>query len=246
MHTCLACLPGDVLSLVAVMLMPADRCDSYACDALRAMCASCRALRAFFAETCLAYIGTYVHVDSPSACASAHRMGLVFDPRALSARVARDFGLFPSMRSLVVSTKVEGMPSGTALVDPTSVALYSSLLLRCAGLDESAQWTRRVTEMSVEGSWLGTCAEIASFVNLRSLTLVQCRCHTVAGLDALDLESLAIDALSFYSGRRGGRYVGPVPVGPEFLAPILRVRKLFVRRTPVLSSVFAFLSGALT
>jgi integrase/recombinase XerD len=30
--------------------MPAGICDAYACDALRAVCGSCRALRAFFAD----------------------------------------------------------------------------------------------------------------------------------------------------------------------------------------------------
>ncbi len=237
-------LPRDVLSLLAIMLTPAELCDTSACEAFRSLCASCRALHEFFAETRSSFIGTYVHVDSPLVCAGAHRAGLVFDPRALSQRVARDFAFFPRMYSLIASTDCVHTQRGTTLIDGLSVEMYTSLLLRCAALDVSTRWMRRITELRIDGSWLGTCSEIAAFSNLRSLALVECRCNTVAGLDELDLESLSIDALSFYTGRRGGRFIGPVTVGPEILAPILRVRKLSVRRTPVVATALRFCDAA--
>jgi hypothetical protein len=236
----LPCLSYDALSLIAIVLMPAELCDSESCDAFRAMCGSCRALRAFFVETRGAFSGTYVVSDSPAVCASAHRAGLVFDPGALSARIARDFALFPRMRSLILST--ETVVSREYMIDASSAEMYTSLPLRCTVLESSWRWTGRVTEMRIHGSWLGTCAELASFKALRSLALVECRCHNVAGLDELDLESLTIDALNFYAGRCGGRFVGPVTnVGREFLAPIFRARKLFVKRVPALATMFALL-----
>jgi hypothetical protein len=236
-------LSDDILALVAAALMPAGNCDAYACDALRAVCGSCRALRALFAGTCGAFVGAYVVADSPRVCAAAHRAGLLFDPRALGARVARDFALLPRMRSLVSSSLLPSDVSldvrPSALLDCSSVEMYTGLLLRCAALDASAQWTRRVTELRVHGSWLGTCSEIAAFTNLGSLALVECRCHTVAGLDELHLDSLTVDALAFYAGH-SGRYVGPVvDVGADYLAPLLRARRLFVRRTPALATMFA-------
>jgi hypothetical protein len=232
-------LPGDILALVAIVLMPAELCDAGTCEALRAMCGSCRALRAFFAETRAAFTGTYVHVDSPMVCAFAHRAGLSFDPVQLSARVARDFSLFARMSSLIASSGVSHTHRA-ALIDLTSVEMYTSLLLRCAALDASAYWTRRVTEVRIHGSWLGTCSEIAAFANLRTLALVECRCHTVAGLDELAIDSLAIDGLAFYANSNDGRYVGPViDVGHGLLAPILRIRKLVVRNTPALAAWFS-------
>ena len=129
---------------------------------------------------------------------------------------------------------------GSAPLDGSSVEMYTGLLLRCAALDASAHWTRRVTDMRIHGSWLGTCSEIAAFTNLRSLALVGCRCHTVAGLDELDLDSLAVDALAFYARHRCGRYVGPVvDVGTDYLAPLLRARRLVVRHTPALATMVA-------
>ena len=241
MKGALPCLSYDALSLIAIVLMPAELCDAESCDAFRAMCGSCRALRAFFVETRGAFSGTYVVSDSPAVCASAHRAGLVFDPRALSARIARDFALFPSMRSLILSTEaVVPMAQEQRFIDASSAEMYTSLPLRCTALGSSARWTGRVTEMRIHGSWLGTCAELASFKALRSLALVECRCHNVAGLDQLALESLTLDALDFYAGRCGGRFVGPVTnVGREFLAPIFRARKLFVKRVPALATMFA-------
>lgn len=235
-------LPGDILALVAIVLMPAELCDAWTCEALRAMCGSCRALRAFFTETRAAFTGTYVHVDSPMVCAFAHRAGLSFDPGQLSARVARDFSLFTQMSSLIASSSSGVSHTHRAApIDLASVEMYTSLLLRCAPLDASAYWTRRVTDLRVHGSWLGTCSEIAAFANLRTLALVECRCHTVAGLDELAIDSLAIDGLAFYAKRNDGQYVGPViDVGHEFLAPILRVRKLVVRNTPVLATLFSY------
>jgi hypothetical protein len=232
-------LSDDILAHIAAALMPAGICDAYACDALRAVGGSCRALRALSAWTRGAFVGAYVVADSPLVCASAHRAGLVFDPRALSARVARDFALFPRMRSLTSSSLLHGSLEPSALLDCSSVEMYTGLLLRCAALDASAHWTRRVTDMRIHGSWLGTCSEIAAFTNLRSLALVACRCHTVAGLDGLHLDSLTVDTLAFYAGH-SGRYVGPVvDVGAEYLAPLLRARRLFVRRTPALATMIA-------
>lgn len=233
-------LSDDILALVAAALMPAGICDAHACDALRAVRGSCRALRALFAETRGAFVGAYVVVDSPLVCASAHRAGLVFDPRELSARVARDFALFPRMSSLISRSLVPSDVRPSARLDCSSVEMYTSLLLRCAALDASAQWTRRVTDMRIHGSWLGTCSEIAAFTNLRSLELVGCRCHTVAGLDELDLDSLTVDALAFYARHRCGRYVGPVvDVGRDYLAPMLRARTLHARHTPALATMVA-------
>ena len=243
-------LSDDILAHIAAALMPAGICDAYACDALRAVGGSCRALRALCAGTRGAFVGAYVVADSPLVCASAHRAGLVFDPRALSARVARDFALFPRMCSLVSSSLVstDDAQRGSVLLDASSVEMYTGLLLRSLDSSSSAQWTRRVTELHVHGSWLGTCSEIAAFTNLRSLELVGCRCHTVAGLDELDLDSLTVDALAFYAGHRCGGYVGPVvDVGPAFLAflaPLWRARRLFVRRTPALARFFRGASGA--
>lgn len=235
-------LPGDILALVAIALMPAELCDSVTCEALRAMCGSCSALRAFFAETRAAFSGTYVHVDSLMVCAFAHRAGLSFDPGQLGARVARDFSLFPQMSSLIASSSSGvSRTHRAALIDLASVEMYTSLLLRCAALGASAYWTRRVTELRVHGSWLGTCSEIAAFANLRTLALVECRCHTVSGLDSLAIDSLMVDALAFYA-KRNGSYVGPViDVGHEFLAPIRRVRKLVVRNTPALAELVSYL-----
>jgi hypothetical protein len=122
-----------------------------------------------------------------------------------------------------------------------SVVMYMSLPLRCVSL--SSAWTSRVTDLSIRGSWLGTCSELAAFTGLRSLALVECRCHTVAGLAWLELESLTVDALEFYAMRRNGRINGPVTdLGYEYLAPILRARRLFVKRVPFISTAFSALS----
>jgi hypothetical protein len=236
-------LSYNTLALIAIVLMPAETCDAESCESFRAVCGSCRALRAFFAETREAFSGTYVVCDSVFACAAAHRAGLVFDPRALSGRIARDFAFFPRMRSLLLAAQcplVHGADD--------SVVMYMSLPLRCVSLsssdssssDSSATWTSRVTDLSIRGSWLGTCSEIAAFTSLRSLALVECRCHTVAGLARLELESLTVDALEFYAMRRDGRINGPVTdLGYEYLAPILRARRLFVKRVPFISTAFS-------
>ena len=72
---------------------------------------------------------------------------------------------------------------------------------------------------------------------------MECRCHTVAGLAWLELESLTVDALEFYVMRRNGRVLGPVTdLGYEYLAPILRARRLFVKRVPFISTAFSALS----
>ena len=224
-------LSDDTLSHVVAALVRVA-CDAETCDALCAMRASCRALRAV-SDRVRSFGGAYVFSDSPLVCASAHRAGLVFDPIALGARLARDFLLFPRMRALVSATEGIRVQRGSAPLERSSVELYTSLLLRCAALGSSARWTHRVTEMCIRGSWLGTCAEVASFTNLRSLALVECRCHTVAGLAELDLETLTVDALAFYGRRCDGGYFGPlVEVARETLAPIRRVRRLFVRNTP--------------
>lgn len=229
-------LPYGMLSLVAIVLMPADLCDAESCESFRAVCGSCRALRAFFAETRAAFSGTYTVYDSPYASAAAHRAGLVFDPAALSRRIARDFAFFPRMRSLLLAS------FATVGTDEARVK-FTSLPLRCVALDPaSARWAHRVVELSIRGSWLGTCAELAAFTSLRSLALVECRCHTVAGLAELDLDSLTVDALEFYAARRDGTLVGPVTsVGYETLAPILRARRLFVKRVPAITTAFAVL-----
>jgi hypothetical protein len=172
--------------------------------------------------------------DSVFACAAAHRAGLVFDPRALSSRIARDFAFFPRMRSLLLAAQCP-------LVDGAddSVVMYMSLPLRCIS-PSSATWTSRVTDLSIRGSWLGTCSELAEFTGLRSLALVECRCQTVAGLAWLELDSLTVDALEFYVMRRNGRVLGPVThLEYEDLAPILRARRLFVKRVPFISTAFS-------
>ena len=226
-------LSHDILALIAIVLMPAELCDAESCDAFRAVCGSCRAMRAFFAETRGAFGGTYVVYDSPFACAAAHRAGLVFDPKALGGRIARDFAFLPNMRSLLLVT------SGCTGTDEPSVT-YTSLPLRCVALDSSTIWTSRVAELSIRGSWLGTCSALASFKCLRRLALVECRCHTVAGLTELELESLTVDALEFYATRRDGSILGPVTdVGYEYLAPILRARRLFVKRVPAIANALA-------
>jgi hypothetical protein len=238
-------LSYNILSLIAIVLMPAETCDAESCESFRAVCGSCRALRAFFAETREAFSGTYVVCDSVFACAAAHRAGLVFDPRELSGRIARDFAFFPRMRSLLLAAQCP-------LIDGAddSVVMYMSLPLRCVSLSSSASsssassaWTSRVTDLSIRGSWLGTCSELAAFTSLRSLALVECRCHTVAGLAWLELESLTVDALEFYVMRRNGRVLGPVThLAYEELAPILRARRLFVKRVPFISTAFSALS----
>jgi hypothetical protein len=244
-------LSYNILSLIAIVLMPAETCDAESCESFRAVCGSCRALRAFFAETREAFSGTYVVCDSVFACAAAHRAGLVFDPRELSGRIARDFAFFPRMRSLLLAAQCP-------LIDGAddSVVMYMSLPLRCVSLSssdsssassssassssDSSAWTSRVTDLSIRGSWLGTCSELAAFTSLRSLALVECRCHTVAGLARLELESLTVDALEFYAMRRDGRINGPVTdLGYEYLAPILRARRLFVKRVPFISTAFS-------
>jgi hypothetical protein len=239
-------LSYNILSLIAIVLMPAETCDAESCESFRAVCGSCRALRAFFAETREAFSGTYVVCDSVFACAAAHRAGLVFDPRALSGRIARDFAFFPRMRSLLLAAQcpiVDGADD--------SVVMYMSLPLRCvssssdssSSASSSSAWTSRVTDLSIRGSWLGTCSELAAFTSLRSLALVECRCHTVAGLAWLELESLTVDALEFYATRRDGRINGPVThLAYEELAPILRARRLFVKRVPFISTAFSALS----
>lgn len=227
-------LPYGMLSLVAIVLMPAELCDARSCESFRAVCGSCRALRAFFAETRAAFSGTYVVYDSLYACAAAHRAGLVFDPRALSRRIACDFAFFPRMRSLLLASDAPVV----------STDKFTSLPLRCVALDSASaeRWTRRVVELSIRGSWLGTCAELAAFTSLRSLALVECRCSTVAGLAELDLDSLTVDALEFYASRRDGTLVGPVTsVGYEALASIFRARRLFVKRVPAIATAFAVL-----
>jgi hypothetical protein len=237
-------LSYNILSLIAIVLMPAETCDAESCESFRAVCGSCRALRAFFAETREAFSGTYVVYDSVFACAAAHRAGLVFDPRALSGRIERDFAFFPRMRSLLLAAQ-------GPLIDGAddSVVMYMSLPLRCVSLSsassssDSSAWTSRVTDLSIRGSWLGTCSELAAFTGLRRLALVECRCHTVAGLAWLELESLTVDALEFYAMRRDGRINGPVTdLGYEYLAPILRARRLFVKRVPFISTAFSALS----
>jgi hypothetical protein len=129
-----------------------------------------------------------------------------------------------------------------------SVVMYMSLPLRCVSLSSassssassSSAWTSRVTDLSIRGSWLGTCSELAAFTSLRRLALVECRCHTVAGLAWLELESLTVDALEFYVMRRNGRVLGPVThLAYEELAPILRARRLFVKRVPFISTAFS-------
>ena len=242
-------LSYNILALIAIVLMPAETCDAESCESFRAVCGSCRALRAFFAETREAFSGTYVVCDSVFACAAAHRAGLVFDPRALSSRIARDFAFFPRMRSLLLAAQ-------GPLIDGSddSVVMYMSLPLRCVSLassvssssassssaSSSSAWTSRVTDLSIRGSWLGTCSELAAFTSLRSLALVECRCQTVAGLAWLELESLTVDALEFYVMRRNGRVLGPVTdLGYEYLAPILRARRLFVKRVPFISTAFS-------
>jgi hypothetical protein len=247
-------LSYNILSLIAIVLMPAETCDAESCESFRAVCGSCRALRAFFAETREAFCGTYVVCDSVFACAAAHRDGLVFDPRALSGRIARDFAFFPRMRSLLLAAQgplVHGADD--------SVVMYMSLPLRCvsssaassssassssdSSASSSSAWTSRVTDLSIRGSWLGTCSELAAFTSLRRLALVECRCHTVAGLAWLELESLTVDALEFYVMRRNGRVLGPVThLAYEELAPILRARRLFVKRVPFISTAFSALS----
>lgn len=216
----------EILALVATALMPAGSCDADACDALRAVCGSCRAFRALFAET-RAFAGAYVVTDSPR--------GTVGE-RALGARVARDFAFFPRMCTIISSSLVSA-DVGSMLLDSSRPEMYTGVLLR--SLDSSsAQWALRVSELHVHGSWLGTCSQLGSFANLRTLALVACRCHNVARLDELELDSLTVDSLAFYVGRCGG-YVGPaVGVGPEFLAPLWRARKVSVRRTPAPEATF--------
>lgn len=233
-------LSYNILALIAIVLMPAEMCDAESCESFRAVCGSCRALRAFFAETREAFSGTYVVYDSVFACAAAHRAGLVFDPMGLSGRIARDFAFFPSMRSLLLAAQCPLVGSVAGADD--SVVMYMSLPLRCisASSASSARWTSRVTDLSIRGSWIGTCSELAAFTGLRSLALVECRCHTVSGLSSLELESLTVDALEFYAMRRDGRIVGPVTdLAQEYLAPILRARRLFVKRLPAIASAFA-------
>lgn len=211
----------EILALVATALMPAGTCEADACDALRAVCGSCRAFRALFAET-RAFAGAYVVTDSPRG---------TVDERALGARVARDFAFFPRMSTLISSSPVSA-DVGSMLLDTSRAenvhwraSPVVGLVVGAMGASRHGAARPRVVARHV----LPTCVfrEPAD----------SCA-RSVAGLDELELDSLTVDFLAFYVGRCGG-YVGPVVgVGPEFLAPLWRARKVSVRRTPAPEATF--------